>query len=146
MLHSLSRRQVLAFMLASVLVATAGIRWNLSANDARVLRDNLRLSELPSSVSGVRCTSPETTDVITDCYLSISPEDFERLLKGWSFTKHAPDVFRNGQSFTSAGTAFPVAYIYSANVSSDPEFKHGGHFLLYVSADRSRVRTSLYIE
>ena len=116
------------------------------ADDRRVLQHNLRLRTLPASVQRVQCESRFTSDVITDCYLTIDPREFELLLTGYSFREYRPGLENGGNTFFDAGTAFHVDRIYNANISGDPEFPHGGNVLIYVNADRTRVRSHYYAE
>jgi hypothetical protein len=125
----------------------AAMLWLRSkTSDSELIRTSLRLGSLPESIKVLECDSPITSDVVTDCYASLEPHAFRELLQGWKFVEHTPNVAKLGQTISDGSTTFPVHRVFAADVSGDPEFKHGGHFLVYVNESRTLVRTSLYIE
>jgi hypothetical protein len=116
-------------------------------DNPRVLRTNLKIAALPDSVKSLRCETGPITDVLVDCSFTIDPNEFPKLLTGWSFREHRYEGQYPGQVITFLkDLGFPVAVVFEADISTDSDFTHGGFFLIYADAARSRVHTKLYIE
>lgn len=116
-------------------------------DDRRVLQTNLKLSELPPSVSDVTCSSGPPTDVLTDCEFNIRATDFPTLLNGWTFTRERSSKTDHTLRCPSWGpVSFPVAFLYEADISANQEFRYGGHFAVCANMDYTHVHTTLYIE
>lgn len=98
----------------------------------------LNLSELPSSVGDMECSSRAITDIIVSCAFSVDAKDFDLLLRGWNFRETRTVVF-SGRSFAMDA---PIGPDFDAVVRYEikpPSFKHGGVINLVANEDRTRV-------
>jgi len=135
------------WLLVAALIAAASAYGVPRALDRGVLKTSLKISSLPRSVSNVSCKSASSTDVLTDCDFNFEPHDLSSLLSGRTYSHETnPDSLRHMQSGYEGNAPFAVAHAYRATNAASQEFKHGGHFLVFVNAARNRARTSLYIE
>lgn len=120
--------------------------WFGYAEPRSVLKSDLRLKELPSTVREVSCSSSAWTDIVTDCDFRIDSSQFPELLVGRKYILTTTDESNNRQIGWSGNAPFSATHIYSVNTKDDPEFPHGGRFDLYTDSSHTWVRTSIYIE
>jgi hypothetical protein len=127
---------LLYVVLAGVILL--GIAFALrSKENHRTLAGALLLSNLPSSVSSIRCRTPPTSGLRVVCTFSVDPDDFQQLLVGLPFANVEPKV-RSAHDFPGVdglGPNFGVAHQYrvapshsgpgsAVDVLADHEHRH----------------------
>jgi hypothetical protein len=103
----------------------------------------LNLPILPHSARNFDCSSGAITDVIITCAFEIDPQEFDRLLTGWSFRERwATGTSADYADYASVGPVFEIARWLKAR----PGFKHGGYIELLSNRENTLVIAKRYEE
>lgn len=109
----------------------------------------LNISELPSSVRDISCSSDSITDLILTCAFKVDPAEFDKLLTGWQFEQRntpkwiVAEKSSNHAMAEPVGQEFDISVVYSIKPAS---FKHGGIVTLASDESRSLVIANRYEE
>ena len=105
----------------------------------------LNIEKLPDSVEIIGCESWGFSDVLAACQIELSPDDFDKLLKGWP---HSSSPAR-GSTFTGSrpdvGERFDYSTVY--NLQLDRKLApYGGYLHIETDEERKKALIEIYIE
>jgi len=137
-------KQISIKLFIGILFLWSAISWFNHLENKKIVAEILNLKEVPLTVSNTECESWGFTDVLTTCYIEISPQEFPLLFKGYTYQKL--DVSENSHNVSNRPKLGREFHVSKQFLVYPKEFIHGGAVNIYANAEMSKAILDLYIE